>query len=291
MAETGFMTRVFRRAGWLFFLVFFCFATPSTGQKSKSPEGMAYGSFPGQPAPSIERLGTLLRQIRWDTRRAGDENPDGLRLRFEKIDAAGTTAAPVRYRVFAEGAPENKVYRLGVWVIGKELAYRTESIYVNGQGLILQHRPTAHEETSFKAPGEELVLMPETGNAEPVRYVLSSLDGELSIQGTLVPHPDVGRDGECMVEARMAEPGAAAILIVADAFPAEARLSLVLESEGKTTHLDLTTDESGHAEVADFPTVPGKAQGTLTITAEGTDCLPSVRLGWGTAPAAAGKAP
>lgn len=119
-----------------------------------------------------------------------------------------------------------------------------------------------------------------------MRYVLSSLDDQLSIEGTLVPHPDVGRDQQCTLEARRAEPGASAILIVADGFPADARLSLVLVSEGKTSHLDLTTDESGHTEVADFPTVPGKAQGTVSITAEGADCLPAVSLSWGAAPAA-----
>jgi hypothetical protein len=251
---------------------------------------MSYGSFQGEPAPPRDRLATLLQQIRWDTRRTGDENPGGLRLRFEKIAAQGHDAAePAQYRVFAEGAPENMVYNLGVWLIGKQLVYRHENVFLNAQGLLMQHRPRPEQEAAIKAPGDEVVLIPEAGSAEPIRYVLNSIEGELSIEGTLVPHPLVGRDQECTLEARMAEPDAAAILIVAEGFPADARLSLVLESEGKFAHLNFTTDESGHAEVADFPTVPGKAQGSLLITAEGSDCLPSVRLPWGAATSA--KAP
>ena len=240
--------------------------------------------------PRTSRLDTLLQQIRWDTRRAGDQNPYGLRLRFEKIAAQGKDAEePAQYRVFAEGAPENKVYTLGVWFIGKELLYRHENVYLNAQGLLMRHKPTPDEENAMSAPGDEVDLIPETASAEPVRYVLLSVDDELSIQGTLVPHPVVGQDQECTVEARMAEPGATAILIVADGFPADARLSLVLESEGSSAHLDVTTNENGHAEVAGFPTVPGKVQGSLLITAEASDCLPSVRLPWGVATSA--KAP
>jgi hypothetical protein len=290
MADTLAMIPPVQRAGWLFFFVFLFYASLSAGEQSKSPEGVAYGSFPGGPAPSKEQLTSLLQQIRWDTRRSGDQNPEGLRLRFEKIAGQGSaTAEPPRYRVFAEGAAENKVYNLGVWPVGKPLLYRRENVYLNAQGLVMEHRPTPEEEASFKAPGDELVLTPEAGSAEPVRYILSSLDDQLSIAGTLVPHPVVSQDQQCTLEARIAEPDAAAILIVADGFPADARLSLVLESEGNNAHLDLKTDESGHAEVADFPTVPGKAQGSVLITAEGSDCLPSVRLPWG-APVAA-KAP
>jgi hypothetical protein len=281
------MARVF--PPFAFFCVFLSFASVSSGQSAKPVDNVIYATFPGQPAPTKEMLATLLRQIRWDTRLAGDQNPEGLRLRFERIATQGAATEPAQYRVFAEGAPENKVYNVGVWLIGKTLLYRRQNIYVNGQGLLLQQRPTVEQESSFTVPGEELILTPEAGNAEPVRYLLSSVDDQLSIMGTLVPHPVFGQDQECRLEARMAEPDASAILIAADGFPADTRLSLVLESEGKNAHLNLTTDESGHAEVADFPTVPGKTQGSLLITAEGTDCLPAVRLPWGAAPVA--KAP
>jgi hypothetical protein len=266
----------------LFSLVVVAVAVPAKAQRASSAERVTFTSFPGEAAPRASRLDTLLQQIRWDTRRTGDQNPDGLRLRFEKIAAQGNDAAePAQYRVFAEGAPENKVYTLGVWFIGKGLLYRHENIYLNTQGLLMRHKPTPDEETAMRAPGDEVVLIPETTSAEPVRYVLLSIDNQLSIQGTLVPHPVVGQDQECTLEARIAEPGSTAILIVADGFPAEARLALVLESEGSVAHLDFTTDENGHAEVADFPSVPGKAQGSLLITAEASDCLPSVRLPWG----------
>lgn len=292
MPETGLIPPVFRRAALPVLIVLVSGVTPAAAraQVASAPDKMSYGRFQGEPAPPLVRLAVLLQQIRWDTRRAGDLNPDGLRLRFERLPLQANEAPePARYRVFAEGAPENKVYTLGVWLVGKQIAYRRENLYVNAQGLLMVHRPTPEQESAMKAPGDELILTPDAATAEPIRYILGSLDEQLSIQGTLVPHPLVGEDQECTLEARIAEPEAAAILIVADGFPGDARLSLVLESEGNTAHLALHTDPSGHAEVVDFPSVPGKTQGTLLVTAEASDCLPAVRVPWGTAISA--KAP
>ena len=255
---------------------------PSNGQSGKTPEGLFYSSFPGQPAPSRELLTALVNQVRWDTPQAGDRNPDGLRLRFEKIDAQGTAGAS--YRVFAEGAPANKVYGLTLWGIGQKLADDARDLYINDQGLVMIHRPRPGQDIAFKAPGDELELTPEAGTAEPVRYMLSSKDDQLSILGTLVPHPLVAQDQACTLELRMAEPHATAILLVAEGFAANAKIQLVLESEGQTIHMTMPTNSSGHGEVANFPSVPGKTQGSLEVTAEGKSCLPEAVLPWGAPP-------
>jgi hypothetical protein len=275
------MTRIIRHPALIGLCVFLHLASLGWGQSLKDPSGLTYSNFPGQPAPSKALLFDLIRQVRWDTR-PRNQNSQGLRLRFEKVEdraAAGSDLA--RYRVFAEGAPENKVYLLGVWPIGNNLSYGSQEIYANSQGLLMVHRPTPEQEASFKAPGDELTLAPAVNTAEPIRYILSSKDQLLSILGTLVPHPVFARDQECTLEVRLAEPDATAVVIVANGFPALAKIPLVLESEGETANLTMTTDGSGSAEVADFPSVLGKAQGTLKATAEGSNCLPSVLLPWG----------
>jgi hypothetical protein len=251
----------------------------SSGQTSKTPEGLVYSSFPGEPGPSRDLLTTLVNQARWDSPQAGDRNPDGLRLRFEKIDAQG--AVPAGYRVFAEGAPANKVYGLEIWLVGKKLADDPRDLYLNDQGLVMMHRPRPGQDGILKAPGEELELTPEAVTAEPVRYMLSSKDDQLSILGTLVPHPLLARDQACTLELRVAETHATAVLLVAEGFPADAKIPLVLESEGQTIHSVMPTNSSGHAEVANFPSVPGKMQGSLKVTAEGKSCLPEADLPWG----------
>lgn len=276
------MTRIIRRSALIIFVIFLPLASLSWGQSLKDSEHLTYSSFSGQPTPSKELLSELIRQIRWDTR-GRYQNPQGLSLRFEKVAGPASPAtALAQYRVFAEGAPENKIYTLGVWPIGKNLSYGSQEIYANAQGLLMVHRPTADQETSFKAPGDELYLAPQVNAAEPVRYILTSKDQQLSILGTLVPQPVVAHDQECTLEVRIAEPDAAAVLLVTNGFPAQAKIPLVLESEGETVTLMMTTDSGGQAEVADFPVVHGKPQGTLKATAEGSDCLPSTLLPWGT---------
>jgi hypothetical protein len=250
-------------------------------QSDKTMGGLIYSSFPGEPAPSRELLETLMKQARWDTSRTGDQNPDGLRLRFEKVggqEAQGMM--PPRYRVFAEGAPENKVYGLTLWRVGEDFASDPRDIYVNSQGLVLLHKPDPRMDAALQAPGDELELTPEAATAEPVRYMLWSKDDQLEIFGTLVPSPLVTQDQTCTLEMRIAEPHASAVLIVAGGFPADARIPLILESAGQTTHMTMATNSSGNAEVADFPFAPGKMRGTLKATAEGPSCLPSVVLAW-----------
>jgi len=82
---------------------------------------------------------------------------------------------------------------------------------------------------------------------------------------------------------RIAQPDATAVLIIVNRFPAKAKVPVVLKSEGKIASEVLTTDTNGHAVLADFPYVTGKAQGMLKASAEGSRCLPSVTLPGGRA--------
>jgi hypothetical protein len=175
--------------------------------------------------------------------------------------------------------------------VGKEIVPDPQDIYVNGQGLLMIHKPKPEQEMSFSAAGDEFEATPVAGNAEPVRYLLFSLDGKLQIFGTLVPHPLVSEDNSCTLEVRIAESDATAVLIITDRLPAKAKVSVVLESGGKTTSAVLATDSNGHAVMAGFPYVPGLAQGTLKASAEGPHCLPSVVLPWGPVSASTEKAP
>ena len=264
-----------------------------SSHSSKQRDKLPYSSFEGQPAPSKMLLANLERQVLWDDVRANADNSTGIRLRFQKIDeqAKGESGAAARYRVFAAGAPENAVFGLQMWRVGKETLPDAQDIYVNGQGLLLIHKPKPEQEMSFSAAGDEFEAKPVAGNAEPVRYLLFSLDGRLQIFGTLVPHPLVSEDNSCTLEVRIADPDATAVLVIIDRFPAKAQVPVVLESGDKTTSAVLTTDSNGHAVMAGFPYVPGHAQGQLKATGEGPHCLPSVVLPWGPASSAAEKAP
>jgi hypothetical protein len=294
------------RPNRLFFIISFCvlllFATPARGQNSKKSEVLnhfsrqsdviIYSRFDNEFTPSKDLLSILERQARWDDA-AGNLNPAGLHLRFEKIDEQATPGGrvAVRYRVFAEGAPENKVFAFESWPVDKAISADPRDIYANVQGLLMIHRPKPEEELSFTAAEDEFDVTLMTGSAEPMRYLLSSIDGQLKVFGTLVPHPVVSVDQGCRLEARVAQPDTKAALIILDGFPAKARIPVVLQSEGVAVSEVLETDSDGHAVMADFPFVPGKAQGTLRATAEGPKCLPSVVLPWGAATQPAPKAP
>jgi hypothetical protein len=264
----------------------------SQGQTSKRWDGLNYSVFKDQHSPSKALLSLLERQAKWDEE-AGELNPSGLRLRFEKISeqtAQGDRGA-ARYRIFAEGAPENKVYALESWPVGKDISIDPRDIYVNGQGLLMIHKPKPEQEMSFSAENDEFDVSLTADTAEPMRFLLSRRDGQLKIFGTLVLHPVMSEDQGCRLEVRVAQPAATAVLIVLDGFPPDARIPLVLESEGASLSDVLATNSDGHSVMAYFPYVPGKAQGMLKASAEGPNCLPAVVLPWGADPRPAAKTP
>ncbi|MGD0938799.1 MAG: hypothetical protein ABR905_03735 [Terracidiphilus sp.] len=288
------MKRSFPRIVRLALVITYALSLPSQGQNPKGgirkpelPGFLSHGSFEvryvlfaGQTAPSKEFRLVLDHQAKWDN--SGVSDPSGSHLRFVMIQnqAAGS---PTRYRVFAEGAPENKVYSLQTWLVNNSTAIDPRDLYVNGQGLVMVHRPRPEEETSFTAPGDELEIQSGPTVAEPMRYLLSSLDGELLVYGTLIAHPLLANDQGCRLEARLAQPNEATILIVANGFPAKTKISLVLRSGEAVTSDSEVTNSDGHAVWAVSPIVPGTTQGILKASAEGPNCMPSFVLPWNAA--------
>jgi len=265
----------------------------SYGQESRRPGALQYFHFPGQPGLSAALHKMLDSQFLWDDAGQDFLNPSGVKLRFVKIDERPTQGGriAVRYRVFASGAPENKIFGLESWPVGKDGVYDPRDIYANMQGLLMIHRPKPEQYASFKAPEDELEITAVTDTAEPIRFLLSSKDGQLQIFGTLVPHPLVADDQGCTIEVRIAQPDAATVLIIANGFPEKERIPLVLQSEGSTASEMLATDANGHAAIAGIPYAPGKARGALKATAEGPNCIPSIVLPWSAEPHAVPKTP
>jgi hypothetical protein len=292
--ETVAMSSPRRRLAIVAFIALFQIQALSYGKapKKTETEGLVYATFPNQPKPASEVLGYLVRQARWDDGQLGVGNEQRLKLRFVKADDQVTPkGAATRYRVFADGASENKVYGWSVWQPGELPKVATGDIYVNARGLLMTHRPQPAEEMSSQIAEGEFDITPEAGSAMPLRYEISSRDNTFSMPGTLVPHPVASFDQGCRLEVRIAQPNAEAVLFVADTFPPEIKIPLVLESEGQSATLTLETDIAGHAIVAAFPFVSGKTHGLLKATVEGPSCLPSVTLPWGSEGRSSPKAP
>jgi hypothetical protein len=267
-------------------------------QDMKPSSILNYFHFNGEPNPSHEQHVLLEHQARWDDAVSGDLNPtgsrlnpEGLHLRFTKIDEQTTPGgqSTAHYRVYAEGAPENKVYSFGTWPMASNLVYDPQDLYVNGQGLLMLHKPKPEQEFSFKAEADEYDVVAVTDSAVPTRFVLASRDRQLMVFGTLVPNPVMAEEQGCRLEARLAQPDATAVLIIADRFPAKDKIPLVLESEGMSSNQLLMTNAEGHAVMGVFPYVAGHAHGLLKASAEGPNCVPYVVLPWGAGPQAGPK--
>jgi hypothetical protein len=264
--------------------IFSLVPTLAQDPKHANPEGSTYSAIRGKKPPQ-ELIDLLQRQVGWDDARPNALNPQGLRLRFEKIDEKPFQGKRfARFRVYADGAPEEMAYLLGTWPIGKELSMETRTVYINERGLLMIRKPRPEEEMRLKVDDEaELDLMPLTEIGEPTRVALASLDRKLVIPGTVVPQPAIAQDGDCKLEVRMALPGSLGVLIIADGFPPKTKIPLLSVSEGEAIDGLLATNADGHAVTLDFPQVEGKSQGVLRVTAQGKGCSPTVEMPWGEA--------
>jgi hypothetical protein len=260
----------------------------------KKQDVITYAVFGAGAPPSQGMLDLLQSQVAWDRATPEPTNPLGMHLRFVKIDDAASAASAPRYRVFADGAPENKVFSFGTWLISKDIVHDSafisanagvsgsRDVYVNARGLLMYHKPKP-EETRSSRLADELEVAPVAATGEPIRYMLDSLDSELQIVGTLVPHPVEAEDEGCRLEVRIAQPDAAAVLIFVEGFKVKSKIPVVLQSANGAVTQVLIADDDGRAVLAGFPHVPNKTQGVLKVTAEGASCLPSVELPWGEA--------
>jgi len=303
MPQTVVMARSIVRYLPIFIFVVSYASLLCPGQSAKQPriadyfqkksDVIPYAVFGAQASPSKDMLELLESQMAWDRATPEPTNPLGMHLRFVKIDDAAKGAAE-RYRVFADGGPENKVFSFGTWLISKDIVHDSafisanagvsgsRDVYVNARGLLMYHKPKPEEARSSKL-ADELEVTPVAASGEPIRYMLDSLDEELQIVGTLVPHPVMAEDEGCRVEVRMAQPDATAVLIFVEGFKPKSKVPVVLQSANEAVTQVLITDDGGRAVFAGFPHVPGKTQGVLKVTAEGANCLPSVELPWGVA--------
>jgi hypothetical protein len=247
---------------------------------SNQSGSLQYSLFRWQKPPSKQLHAILDHQAQWDNAMPDDPSSSGLHLRFEKIDGTVEQNGRVaeRYRFFAEGATENKVFVLRTWLVDNTLSTDSRDIYVNTQGLLMIHKPIPGQEMILKAGDDELVVVVAADNAEPVRFVLASRDGETQFYGTLVPHPLAADDKGCKLEVRIAQPDASAVLVIVDGFPAKTKIPLVLESAGSIDSEVLNTNSDGHAVIASFPLAAAKDLEVIKASAEGPGCLPSVVL-------------
>jgi hypothetical protein len=250
-----------------------------------------YVRLPGQALPTKAFRVFLDHQAWWDD--AGVSDPHGAHLRFVMIEnqTAQGKHGLTRYRVYAEGASQNKVYSLQTWLVNNATTTNPHDLYVNGQGLVMLRRPRDDEEATLTAGEDELVVESGPAVAEPIRFLLSTLDGQLLIYGTLVAHPLQSRDKGCELEARLAQPNDASYLIVANGFPAKSKITFVYRSGDAVASETVESNSDGHSVGAVSPIVPGMTQGMLKASAEGPNCMPFVVLPWKAATNAAPKTP
>lgn len=228
----------------------------------------------------------LNAQVWWDSAPQSKSNPNGLHFQFSKIDETNLTQGHyTRYRVYVPGAPEDQKYSLGAWKIGTkvtDMQIVVPEVYVNAKGLLMLHKPRPDQENKDSVESDdEIDLALQTARGEPVRLVLSNPKKTFLFTGTIVPYPIVSKDGNCRLEARLAEPTGTGILLYADGFPPNSDITFNSISENESMTNTFHIDAHGHGVTIDLPSVVGKDSGVLRESIATKECSVSVEILWG----------
>jgi hypothetical protein len=228
-------------------------------------------------------LAILQQQVGMDDHIPNVKNPAGLHIQFSKIGESNQDEGHfANYRAYVPGAPKDQTYLRAIWKIGTDPQFMPGEIYLNSQGLLMSKKPRLDEE--YKAivdPDDEVEFSFQVARGEPVRVLLTTPDGKTVIPGTIVPFPIQGRDKQCKLEARLALPEAAAVLIDADGLAPNSDIPFQTLSEGQAHSGTLHTNAHGHAARIELPYVTGKDAGNLKVTIETKECSTSVEIPWG----------
>jgi hypothetical protein len=230
-----------------------------------------------------QAVNLIQQQIGLDTNVPNERNPEGLGIRFQKIqENQQPTGRSFQYRLLMPGAPEKEKYTLTVWRIGADMKDTPAPVYTNAKGLLMWHLPTAEqEEKDSLDKADEVEIDLKAARGEPIRYMLRSQDGRLFFPGTIVPFPIESKDGNCRLEVRLAFPEGQAMLVYADGLPPGAQVPMHMASEGQTHDSKMKANAQGHAVSVVSPAVPGTNAGVAKISVALPGCSVAVDVPWG----------
>lgn len=249
------------------------------------PGAVCHAQSSGQKLPQAF-VDLVDQQIWWDSAPATARNPKGLRLHFTKIDETTKDGSRIaRYRVRLPGGTEGLKYALSVWQIGtriQEMRTVNGEVYLNARGLLMTHKPRPDQENKESALNDgEVVVVVRAARGEPGRFALFNNEKNILVTGTLVPYPIVNRGGNCRLEARLASPSGAVILLYADGLKPDSYVPYRTYSENKSHDASFHSDSHGHASSFVLPFVTGRDAGVLKVSLEAKGCSASVMVPWG----------
>jgi hypothetical protein len=131
----------------------------------------------------------------------------------------------------------------------------------------------------FKGKEVHLTYSPEIG--EIFRQALMSEDNQSRIFFSIVPAPIVQKDKACSLEAVRLSPSFELALIRGKGFTPGEPLSVHTQSYQDIHNVPAKADEHGEFFLYITPSVKGRTNGVIEISAKGAACSPVISFNWG----------
>ena len=184
------------------------------------------------------------------------------------------------YRIYAVGLPPEDRYTFLTWPITKPGATEAvKGVRLDQTGLVVC--PATPGPCPAK-PGEPIEFAVTVLKGVPVRIGLVSMDNSrLRAFAKIVPLPNQASNRGCTLEAVQLAPEGRFVLVEGRGFPPNAQLAIDrLSGDEHTTAKAKATPDGRYFDLI-LPFQKGRANGTMSVTAEASGCTPSLTFDWG----------
>jgi len=203
-------------------------------------------------------------------------NTAGAELKVKEVNREKVERVTVvTYQFLAAGLPKDKTYRFWVWELGRDPQFGLDATIDSDGTLLTKARPEQH------VSADPITLKFFGVPAEPKRFALLSLDGQLKAFGKTIPFPIESTDGACRLSIEMAAPLYTLVNLRVDGLKPNESFQVTLQSRQEHGRLKPKADELGRWSSVIGPYVKGQEKGFTQVEISATNCKPKVEFPWG----------
>ena len=187
------------------------------------------------------------------------------------------------YKISGSGAPNLKKYELVAWPITFTNPVTVmDGLMIDGSGRV-GCPAQSKDSCSRNFDGKELLIEYSATKGEIYRNALISTDKKSKVFFSVVPEPIISKDAACSLEVLRLQPAFELVLIHARGFKPGEAVAFHSRSYDDVHDLVASADALGEFWAPYTPYVEGKTSGAADVTANGSQCRPTVSFNWGAA--------
>lgn len=227
----------------------------------------------------IHAINTLARsEARWGA--AGSTPGYSLRL-IAKSHKKTPEGLQISFTLHATGFKPGDALNLFRWPISSPTHKVTGGLTVDSSGQVICPEISQGDCLASMQPGDPVHIKAVAAKGEPVRVAVTSSNGKVRAEATVIPFPLEVTSNSCKMEIILGTKNASLVLLEGVGFPKSQKIKFHVVTDGQDHPVTVNSSKAGSLIAALLPAIPGHSSGTSTVSYHGATCSPSISFPWG----------